>query len=531
LQYSPASISTKNASPSTPSGLNLNDAGLLRHLLGGPGGARLVQFLAPVFATLMLLVWAASAALLDTAQYGDNIEQYIWSHSFEMGYHKHPPMPTWLVIGFTELFGFSRWATLWLSTFCLTVTLWFTWLAAKRLTNVRVAAVTVLLWGLLQYFSSRLQMYNHNTVIVMWIAATLWFALNTSRSPLWWVGVGIAAGAAMLSKYQSFVPLTGILLGLAFTGQLQQRRQKMGLLVALLISLAVFAPHLAWVMQHDFITLRYASGSVEAIDFLQRVSYALSFSANQLRVAVPLVLALALYYFATRFSPAQPNLQPRPEATQERALRIWMWALFIGPLAFLLLLALVVGVHLRNQWGLQILQFAPLCLASWMCSRKPINVVRLAVAALTIHAANLGLQAFNQHDSQAMASQRRLDTMFPAQKMADTGAALWRSVTACPLQLVAGDFEAGLVSLYAGRSAGFFPAVHTSLIATPWIKAEQLLLKGALWVLPDQQQLPPGLLAIKTLYLGADESLHSGYRSVTFAVQLPAQPCKAEQPL
>jgi Dolichyl-phosphate-mannose-protein mannosyltransferase len=479
----------------------------------------------------MLLVWAASAALFDTAQYGDNIEQYIWSHSFEVGYHKHPPLPTWLVIAFTEVFGFSRWSTLWLSTLCLTVTLWLTWLVAMRLTNARVAAVTVVLWGLLQYFSSRLQMYNHNTVMVMWIAATVWCALNTGRSSLWWVGAGLAAGAAMLSKYQSLVPLTGILLGLAFTGQLQQRKQKMGLLTALLISLAVFAPHLLWVMQHDFITLRYASGSVEATDFLQRVHYALSFSANQLRVAVPLVLTLALYYFATRFSPVSTNPQPRLEVTQPQQLRVWMWALFVGPLVFLLLLALVVGVHLRNQWGLQILQFAPLCLASWMCRRESVHIARLAVAALAIHTANMGLQAFKQHDTQAMASQRRLDTMFPAQKMADAGAALWRSATACPLQLVAGDFEAGLVSLYAGRSEGFFPAIHTNSIATPWITAEQLLLKGALWVLPDQQQLPPGLVAIKTLYLGADEVAHQGHRSVTFAVQLPAQPCKAELPL
>jgi Dolichyl-phosphate-mannose-protein mannosyltransferase len=505
----------------------VRDSRLFQHLRSGDEGTHLLQFLAPVFATLVLLVWAACAALFDTAQYGDNIEQYIWSHSFEMGYHKHPPMPTWLVIAFTEVFGFSRWATLWLSTFCLTATLWLTWLVAKRLTNARVAAVSMVLWGLLQYFSSRLQMYNHNTVMVMWIAATLWCALNTGRSSRWWLGVGVAAGAAMLSKYQSFVPLTGILLGLAFTGQLQQRKQKIGLVVALLISLAVFAPHLLWVMQHDFITLRYASGSVETAVFFQRIHYALSFSVNQLRVSVPLVLTLILYCFATRFSAAQSSQTVHPELTQQRSLRVWMWALFIGPLAFLLLLALVAGVHLRNQWGLQILQFAPLCLASWLCRRKSIHVARLAVAALAIHAANVGLQAFKQHDTQAMASQRRLDTMFPAQKMADAGAALWRSVTPCPLRLVAGDFEAGLVSLYSGRSEGLFPAIHTNAVATPWIKAEQLRLQGALWVLPEQQHLPPGVAAIKTLYLGADESPYAGYRSVTFAVQLPAQPCKA----
>ena len=29
----------------------------------------------------------------------DNIEQTIWSASFEWGYYKHPPLPTWLMLG------------------------------------------------------------------------------------------------------------------------------------------------------------------------------------------------------------------------------------------------------------------------------------------------------------------------------------------------------------------------------------------------------------------------------------------------
>jgi 4-amino-4-deoxy-L-arabinose transferase-like glycosyltransferase len=488
-------------------------------------GIRL-EFIAPILATLLLLVWVGFAAIFDTAQFGDNVEQYIWAQSLEWGYHKHPPMPTWMLGGVSAIFGASKWWALYLSAFCFTVTLWLTWMIAKQLSDARAAAVAVLLWGLLQYFSSRLQMYNHNTVMVMWIAAVVWCALQTPRSPLWWLGAGIAAGAALLSKYQAVIPLTGVLFGLVFTGQLREQRQKMGLSIAILISLVVFAPHAIWVVQHDFITVRYASQSVETTDFLRRASCVLSFLSNQIRVAIPLILALLIYYLWMRLSPKASEALRTWKPTRHKSMQIWIWALFIGPMLFLLVLALVAGVHLRNQWGMQTLQFAPLWLAAWLLYRNPISLKRLATVVIVMQVAHLGVYAHFQQDSEAMASKRRLDTLFPAQLIADTGVTLWHSVTDCPLQLVVGDFEAGLVALYAGRSEKLFPAVQINAIATPWINAGHLRSKGALWVLPGHQQLPLHLTALYTLQLGGHEYSDLEYRSVIFAVQAPALPCK-----
>lgn len=494
-------------------------------------GVDFSRYGAPVFATLILLGWALGAWHWDYAQFGDNVEQYIWSQSPQWGYHKHPPLPTWLLMGVTQIFGASLgWAPA-LSTLCFAITLWLTWQIAKQLANEKVAAVTVLLWGLLQYFSSRSQLYNHNTVMVLCITLTAWCALNIDKSWLWWIGAGIASAAAMMAKYQSIVLLVSILLALVFTGRLRVRVHQWGMALAVAIGVLLFLPHLQWMAQNDFITLRYGLQSAQPASLGERLGFALSFVVNQLRVALPLCLGLVAYALWMRFSPIAPAASTTALAQEQKPLtldthaRVWIVALCIGPLVFMLLLALVFGVHLRNHWGMQVLQFAPLAIAYGLCQRGSVHIMRLAVVVLVMQVLSMGWYARSQQDALAMSYERRIDTLYPAQKMADVGLSEWSKVTQCPLHIVAGDFEAGLVALYGGRTLGKFPTVFTNASATPWIRDDDLVRNGALWVLPEGQALPAGLTVATILDLGHPDTRYIKSRSVTIAVQLPQISC------
>jgi 4-amino-4-deoxy-L-arabinose transferase-like glycosyltransferase len=146
-------------------------------------------------ALALLTLWALVTAWCDTAQFGDNVEQYIWSHSMEWGYHKHPPLPTWGLGSLVAVLGPSRWWPVLLAGLCVLATLCLTWDVTRRLANVTVANVAALCWTLLQYFSSGIQLYNHNTVMVLCIAAVVWLALKAQEHWGWWVLVGIIAAS------------------------------------------------------------------------------------------------------------------------------------------------------------------------------------------------------------------------------------------------------------------------------------------------------------------------------------------------
>ena len=325
---------------------------------------------APWLASAIVLAWTVLMLLVDTGLYGDNVEQTIWAHSMEWGYHKHPPLPTWLLGLVTQAFGAAWWWTPVLAALCLLATLWLTWSIARELLGEQVAAAAVLLWGLLQCFSSRAQLYNHNTVLVLCIALTVWCALRASRSkPVWWLGVGLAAGLSMLSKYQAVVPLSGLLVALAWSGRFRQSSQRRGAVLAVLVALLVFAPHLAWVASHDFSTLRYASQSVESAGIARRLLFVASFLVNKLRMILPALAALGLCLLLARVTRAARRPVTNPVAARPDV-QVWLGGLFWGLLAFLLLLPLLAGINLRNHWGVQTFQFSALWLA-WRWRHSP----------------------------------------------------------------------------------------------------------------------------------------------------------------
>ena len=486
--------------------------------------ARSLPPLYAVGASLAIIVlWALWAAYFNTAQFGDNIEQFNWAQSLELGYHKHPPLPSWLLGTVIRLFGPSVYWAYVLATLCLLGTLVFTWLIGRELVGDRIAAAACLLWGLNMTFSQRVQLYNHNTVLVLCFAATVWFAMRASRAgrgaPLWWLATGLAAGAATLSKYQALVPLTGLLLALVAAGGLKRQAQWGGLVLAIVAMVALCAPHGVWVAKNDFSTLRYASEAIEAAGPGRRLNFIVAFLANQLRLWSPALLAIALCWGWSRLSPAAP---PHADDETAPAFRAWMVGLLWAGLAVLAVMALVAGASLRNHWGVQALQFFAIWLA-WRWDRRwRIDLARLVCVALVVHGASLVWYASEHSDPTTVLTSRRIDTMYPARRLARTAVAHWASATSCPLRYVEGSvFDTGLVSLYSGGRIQVFDSDR----ATPWVRAEDLQRDGALFVLDEGDAVPAGVANLLVFDLVPENRRGLKPKTLTLGIRLPAKPC------
>lgn len=467
----------------------------------------------------IVVLWALWAAVFNTAQFGDNIEQFNWAQSLELGYHKHPPLPSVVLGVVIRLFGPSVYWAYVLATLCLLGTLGFTWLIGRELLGDRLAAAAVVLWGLNLSFSQRVQLYNHNTVLVLCIAATVWFAMRATRGhPLWWVATGVAAGAAMLSKYQALVPLGGLLLALVLTGRLRRGAQWAGFALALAVMMAVLAPHALWVVRNDYTTLRYASDAVESATLWMRLRFIVAFVANQIRLAFPALLAIAVCWAwmrRTRGNVVAPtDAAPVPEFDR------WMVGLTWILLLALAVMALAGGVSLRNHWGVQALQFFPLWLVMAWDRRIAIDLRALVISALAVQALSLTLYAVEHRDPRAVLSSRRIDTAYPARRLARVSVAHWAAATRCPLHFVEGSvFDAGLVSLYSGGRIQVFDSER----ATPWVRPDDLRRDGALYVLDEGDAVPAGVTnrMVFDLVPGGLPQ-----KTLTLAVRLPAQPCE-----
>jgi hypothetical protein len=294
----------------------------------------------------------------------------------------------------------------------------------------------------------------------------------------------------------------------------------LGFALATLAMLAVFTPHAIWVARNDFTTLRYASDAVESATLWMRLRFVVAFLANQVRLAFPALLAMGICWAWTRR--VGRDAEPVSDASVGPDFGRWMIGLTWALLVVLFVMALVGGVSLRNHWGVQALQFFPLWMAMAWDRRIAIDLRTLVVVALAVQALSLTYYAVEHRDPNAVLSDRRIDTAYPARRLARTAVAHWAGATRCPLHYVEGSvFDAGLVSLYSGGHIQVFDSDH----ATPWVRAEDLQRDGALFVLDAGDPVPPGVTNLLVFDLVPANRLGLTGKTLTLGIRLPARPC------
>lgn len=322
----------------------------------------------------------------------------------------------------------------------------------------------------------------------------------------------------MLSKYQAALPLFVLLVTLFLTNKQGIRSLLIGFALAGASFIVVFSPHFYWAFVNKFPTLRYASAAIEFGGLMQRLAWVATFFVNQIRMVLPLLLALALCFAIYKFR--RPLVAPAAEESrQPEQASIWLWGLVSGPVLILLIASLMSGSQLRNHWGVQLFQFLPLWLAWRFRGSTALSLAVLIPVAIAIHAAGFAYIAIKQSDPAAVQSERRADSSYPAEAMAKAALAQWRLQTSCPLKIVGGDFEAGLVSAFLKD----FPLVYSGAEATPWIKQEQIRQQGMLYVADMNSVLPADAVGSTRYFLNHGEPSSGKY--VQFAVLKPAQSC------
>lgn len=307
----------------------------------------------------MAWLWHLSSVALTVPM--DNIEQWVWSHSMQWGYHKHPPLPTWLLALPQLLFGPSSHTTEVLGAFCtLTTTLIF----AHLLSQIwgRPVAVLALLAGLcITFYNGRLNYYNHNILLLLFVAlsAQCWWMILQTGQQRWWLGLGLSAGLGMLSKYQY---LLVVLPSAYFIWQIKPWRkpqQLQGLMCAVGIATLVFLPHLLWLLQQDLADspIRYAITTSlpdhlnPALPISTRLRSGIWLLDLLLNRCLPAIVFLSLVktFSLSKASASAESANTTHDSPITGTRFLMAWGLM--PPLTITFLGLTLGMDLQLQWG------------------------------------------------------------------------------------------------------------------------------------------------------------------------------------
>jgi 4-amino-4-deoxy-L-arabinose transferase-like glycosyltransferase len=366
---------------------------------------RLLVVLIAAMTALRLIVAAIMPVTLDEAYYFD------WARSLAWGYFDHPPgvallgIGTWLEPG--SAFA-ARLGALLAGLLTLVILARFYYncgLTAPR----DLALALILVFATFPGFASGVITTPDTMLALAWA-----LALHESERALAgdrrrWLTAGLAVGLGLLGKY-TMVLIGPVLLWAIIRSDLRALRTPWPYLGGLL-ALLVFAPHILWNQQHDWLTMRFQFGhgfstevgalpvgAASAIEHLgpqsagERIGSLFGYLGTQL--ALWGLIAIPLLILPWRLRGKAGSASHRTVGTVAHHAKPLLWAATLFPLAFFALVA--TGSEVEPNWpGVYLLSAAPLAalllrdLRPWAIAGALGNLLLLGLYAF--HAATAAL--------------------------------------------------------------------------------------------------------------------------------------------
>ena len=449
------------------------------------------------------VVWVLVLSLLSWSPPMDSVEQLVWVRSLEWGYAKHPPLPTILIWPFVQLFGIHHAVVDIAGGVVIALALWAAWRLVKEMAGTHFAALSLLGTLCITYYSGRTNFYNHNTVLLVFVAGAAWFCWRAfaDRSRTAWLALGLMLGLGALAKYQVVLAALSVVAFWTLKRGWRDARHVRGLLEGAGVAALVFSPHLWWLFTHDFLPMHYArrSALVAVMPCLQRAAHALHWLADQgNRLSPAFLLAVGVWWkirMVTRTATATNAAPSSASSTHPDALRFMVaWGLL--PLVTIVLIGLVTGANLQFQWGTAFVLFTCPALMLCCCKKRTIDDVPFDVA-LRVFLVVQGLLLATMWATSPVSGlgwSKSQTSNFRSAHFAERIGAEARKAFGGPVPVIGG--AANIASALAIRLPERpLVLLDGDYVASPWVSAAFVERNGMLWVGNAASKPPAGLVA------------------------------------
>ncbi|MDR0932983.1 MAG: glycosyltransferase family 39 protein [Victivallales bacterium] len=286
-------------------------------------------------------LWTIQCSLLQNIQSLDTLEALTWGAQGEWGHFKHPPLSGWIGYWFSVLTGHGDWGLYLLSQLCLAIGVWFAYLLGKEFWSDKYSAATgALLLYVLHYYNPSWMKYSTYFVEIALrpiMAYFFFMALKHNRLYQWGL-FGLFCGLGILAKYSTVPLLFAFLLIFFWRKEYRVKALSIGPYLAFAIFLLVIAPHVNWLVEHDFPSFKHVENRM-AEEHTWYMPLIVTATALYPLLAEMGVLLLACF----------PHWRDRERKTLNRDALFWALTLTLIPSAVYILLSLL-GSDIILMW-------------------------------------------------------------------------------------------------------------------------------------------------------------------------------------
>ncbi len=214
------------------------------------------------FTLLLRLIYLGQAQLIPD-------EAYYWSYAqhMDLSFLDHPPMTAWLIWLGTTVLGNNEFGVRIGAFLCGLVTMGYLYVLARNLYDKSTGMRTVLLLAVLPLsFASGILMTPDAPLLAAW-AATLYYMERTlvaGRSSAW-LGMGVAFGLGLLSKYTLGLLGIAALLFVILDPTARRWLRRPHPYLAAALALLLFSPVIVWNSEHQWVSFLFQSQRAKGI--------------------------------------------------------------------------------------------------------------------------------------------------------------------------------------------------------------------------------------------------------------------------
>src|ERR1700693_2211222 len=255
-----------------------------------PNDARLVRNTA---VTVLALVSLRLVAAAWTPLTFDEAYYWMWSQHLAGGYYDHPPMVAFVIRLGTMVAGDTELGVR-LASILLALPMSFAVFRAAEILfgGARVAATAAVLLNVTLMAAVGTLIVTPDAPLLVASSFVLFFlakVLETGRGA-WWLAVGAAVGAALLSKYTALFFGPAILIWLVTVPKLRRWLISPWPYLGGIVALALFSPVILWNADHHWVSFIKQIGRARIEDF--RPVFIGELIPTQIAFATPLVFIL-----------------------------------------------------------------------------------------------------------------------------------------------------------------------------------------------------------------------------------------------
>ena len=454
------------------------------------------------YSAILCLLYALIPALSFPTPPLDVVEGFAWGRELQLGYTKHPPMQAWLLEASFWLTGGYHFGGYVLSALSAALGYAAIWTLALRLGLTGWQAFwSVVLTSVTFYFTLPMPEFNPNILqIPVWAGMILFFhrAITDGRLRDWLV-LGLIAAFGFHTKYFVLLLVGTIGLYTLVFADARKHLRTPGPWICTIACLLLMVPHGIWLLETDFLTLRYAadrSNPPAGIfdHFFNPLNFLLAQIGNHAGLLIVALAGLGWHQLrGIRIGQAQI------QSSRSGSDRFLLWFAVL-PFGVVLAASAVTGNEFEHMWG------TPLFVLSGTLAVRYLRLPqgwafprRAFAAAAAIQAIFLGV-LLGQGLVEPQWKTKHTRIHYPAQEVAGQLADIWEREMGTRLAYVAGDMwsAANVTNNAPGRPSMFY--LHDPVLS-PWINLGDVQEKGVMIVWRGGDERP--LKRILEWYPGA----------------------------